>query len=323
MPVQNTLRGVRLLALGTCLGSIALLAACNSSGTAVACTAESAQQPVVDIVKNELEKRVSRALRREGGASSSSKIRAAIAELTIGLEDIRTSKVDPNSTKRFCAGTLGIRFPTKTLADADDARQAADLNSVSDMADAADVERNADRFSTDIEFNVQPTDAGDKVFAETESGNNMFEFAAELLSSSLLRAATEDSRRAEQQVTEQAAVEQNAAVAEQRNANLASVRAENQLATQTINAVWKGIPAGMRGRLLPLQRAWVRKKTADCRVEAAAASTDPTDRESARLACDTRLTGERVGYLNQFRGEEPVTPPPEELFEDDTMMNQM
>lgn len=279
------------------------LAACGK-GKAVQCTAASAQAPVVDIVKEHLEHSVSRALRGNNAGGSLSKIRAAIAQLVVTIEDIRTSKEDPNSTKRFCTGTLRIRFPADALADADRAREAANLNSVSDLADSSDVERHADSFTSTIEFNVQPTDDGSKVFAETESGNNMFDFASELLSSSLMRAAVEDQQRQQQAAADQATADQNAALAEQRDANLSAAKTENQLAVQTINAVWKALSPGTRSQLMPLQRAWVRKKTADCAVEAASASTDPTDRETARLQCDTRAENERVNYLNGMRGSD-------------------
>lgn len=275
----------------------------------VQCTADSAQTPVVDIIKEQLEASIAKDMRgaNNGRVASLSKIRAAIAQLAISIEDIRTSKVDPNSTKRFCAGTLRVRFPSDTLADADKARSAAGLNSVSDLADNSDVERHAESFTTSIEFNVQPTDDGSKVFAETESGNNLFRFATELLASALMRGAVEDSQREAQQAAQQQSAEQDAAASEQRNANLASARTENQLATQTVAAVWRAIPGDTRTRLLPLQRAWIRKKNADCAVEAASASTDATEREAARLVCDTRLTQERINALSEFRGEEPPT----------------
>ena len=138
-------------------------AACNAMGNEVQCTADSAQAPVVDIVKEQLEKLISSKVRSEDGARqvSLSKIRAAIGQLVIQIEDIRTSKEDPNSTKRFCSGTLKLRFPTDTLSDADRAREAAGLNDVTTLADNSDIERQADSFTTAVEFNVQPTDDGE------------------------------------------------------------------------------------------------------------------------------------------------------------------
>lgn len=293
----------RLLKLLALLWLATMLPACQRQ--AVQCTAASAQEPVVGIVKDQLERAVSTAVRKDDGARavSLSKIRAAIAQLVIGIDDIRTSKEDPNSTKRFCTGTLKIRFPGDTLSDADSARANNGLGSVSDLADSNDIERHADSFTAAIEFNVQPTDAGDKVFAETESGNNMFSFAAQVLASGLMNASIADAKHAQQQAADQQAANQNAALGEQRNANLASAKTDNQLAVQTIAAVWKSLAPATRARLLPLQKAWIRKKDADCQVEAASASTDPTDMEVAKLACDTRAEQERTSWLQPYRGE--------------------
>jgi uncharacterized protein YecT (DUF1311 family) len=72
----------------------------------------------------------------------------------------------------------------------------------------------------------------------------------------------------------------------QHQADLAAAKTDNQLATQTIGATWKAIPDGVRHQLPPAQRAWIAKKTADCRVEAASSSTNPQEQEIARLGCD-------------------------------------
>lgn len=289
----------------TPIGLLFVLGACERQP--VACTAESAQEPVIAIVKEQLEKLVSDKVRQDDGvrAVGLSKIRAAIGQLAIAVEDIRTSKEDPNSTKRFCAGTIKIRFPSDALADAEKAREAAGGNTVSDLADANDVERHADSFTTPIDFNVQPTDDGNKVFAETESGNNMFGFAAEVVASGLMRASLEDAKRQVQQAADQHTAAESAALAAQRDANLMSARTDNQLATQTIAATWKALGPAVRDRLLPVQRAWIRKKDADCRVEAASSSTDPTEQEVARVNCDTRVTSERIEWLGPYRNEVP------------------
>lgn len=133
-------------------------------------------------------------------------------------------------------------MPADVLTDADRARQAVNLITVTDLADGNDVVRKADSFTTAIEFNVQPIDDGSKVFAETESGDNMFSVTAELLSSSLMRAAVEDQQRQQQTAADQATDEQNALLTEQRDANVAAARTADQFAVQTINAVWKALP---------------------------------------------------------------------------------
>lgn len=306
------------------VGSALALQSC-STATPVACTADSAQEPVVEIVKQQLEKLMAAKTKRDNGtqAVGYSKIRAAIGQLVISIADIRTSKTDPNSTKRFCTGNLKIRFLADVLNGAEQARSAAGSNSISDLADSSDVERNADNFSTSVDFNVQPTDDGKKVFAEIESGNSMFGFAAEVLASELLRASIEGAKRDQQQAVDQQAAAQGAALVEQRNATLAAAKTENQLAMQTVAAAWKGLQPSTRGRLLPLQRAWIRKKDADCAVEAAAASIEPTEKETARLTCDTRITKDRIGLLANYREENVTTGPEAEPTNEGSLLPKM
>ncbi len=223
------------------------LSACNKKA-AVECTAGSAQEQVVGIVKEQLEKLIAKRAQGPDGNSqtSLSKIRALIGQLQITIDDIRTSKEDPSSTKRFCTGTLAITVPAEAIADAETARQIAQLSTVDQLADQSDVKRSANKFTTDLEFNIQPTDDGTKVFAQTESGKNMLDFSAEVLASSLLKSVVADANRQAQQQQQQQQAAETAALTEQRAANLNAAKAENQLSIQTVNAVWQTLSSGGR-----------------------------------------------------------------------------
>ncbi len=282
------------------------LAGCGK--TEIQCADELAKAPVVDLVKEQLEKVVADQVTSDDASAAGSigpgKIRAAIAKLTIAIEDIRTSKEDPNSTKRSCAGTLKIRFPVDILNNANKARAAMGMNSVADLADASDVEHEADSYSTSLSFSIQPTDDGKKVFAETDSQNPIMGFAAAVLAHDLLHPVIEGFQRQQQQVEQQQQAESEAALAEQRKANLELAQTENKLAIQVIGAVWQSLPADARDQLLPLQRAWIKKKTADCRVESAGTSTEPTEIETARLNCEARENQSRTNWLRQYQTSE-------------------
>lgn len=151
------------------------------------------------------------------------------------------------------------------------------------------------------DYDVQPTDTGDKVFAETETKSPIMTVASEIVASALLHNALQRAAAQAHQDQQAQQAQQNAALAEQKSADLNSAKTDDQLATQSILAVWKAIPAPTRSQLLPQQRAWARKKDADCHVTAASASTDPTDMEVARLKCDTSSTQERISFLEQYR----------------------
>ena len=278
----------------------------------VECSSSLASSTTIDVLKKALEKETfSKTSAGENSESvSKSSIRAAIAQIAFSFEDVRTTRQDPNSTKRFCQGTLKIRFPADDLSNADEARSAAGLGTVTRLADANDVDREADTFSAKVDYDVQPTDSGDKVFAETDAKTAIMNVASEVLASALLHNVIQQAAATEQQEQQAQTAQQNAALAEQKAANLNSAKTDNQLATQSILAVWRSIPAATRTQLLAQQRAWARKKDADCRVEAASASTDASEMEVARLNCDTRTTQERINSLQPFRDQGTV--PPEE-----------
>lgn len=296
---------IRTLAL-----SVPALIALSGCGplTPVGCTNDIAQSTLISVIRDALEAGIADELHDAGGgrAISRSSIRAALADVVIKLDDIRTAKEDPNSSRRFCTATLVMRFPGDTVADADAARRAVGETSVADLAANNDIERAADRYSADIEFNVQPTDDGEKVFAETDRSTAMIEFAKEVVGASLLRSKLETAKRAaDQAVADQTAAE-TAALTEQRIAGLEAAKVDNQLAWQTIRAAWGALDGATRKQLQPVQTAWTRKADADCRVEAAAAAIDPNEREAARLVCSTRLMQERIGWLNGMRHDDPA-----------------
>lgn len=284
----------------------------------VECSSSEAVSTTIDLLKEALAKQTfSKASGTENAqAVSKSSIRAAIAQIVFTLQDVRTTRKDPNSTKRFCEGTLKIRFPAEDLTNADDARSAAGLGTVTQLADANDVDREADTFSAKADYDVQPTDTGDKLFSETETKSPIMNVASEVLASSLLHNVLQQAAAVQQQQQQTQQAQENAALAEQKAANLNSAKTDNQLAQQSILAVWRAIPPATRAQLLPQQRAWVRKKDADCRVEAASASTDPTDMEVARLNCDTRTTQERINLLQPYREQTPESIPQEQPSDD-------
>lgn len=270
----------------------AVFAGSGCTQSAVDCGAADAMQPLVEILKSDVEEQVTEQIRSANRSDvvSRSNIRASISQVSFLVEDVRTSKEDPNSTKRFCTGVLRVKFPVRTIDDAEAARSSAELGGLTQLADDNAIDRQANSFLAELEYSVQPTDEGDKVFAETETRTPVLQLAAEVLSSALLRTVLEQGARAQEQ-----------AMVEQQSASLDSAKIDNQLAAQTILATWRALPDGVRSQYLPAQRAWSRKKDADCRVEAAGVSTDPAAVETARLTCDTRATQDRTAWLDQIR----------------------
>jgi len=282
---------------------VALLAGCSAlKGPAVGCTTEQATATALSVVSEQIEKAMRRSLKRDDGTAvaSTAKVRATLKQLKISVEDIRTSKEDPNSTKKFCTGTLTVIVPDEAIRDAEKAREVVGQNTVEELADQQSVERSANRFTTDISYNVQPTDNGDKVYAEIEDGDNIYSFFSQLLSSHLARKVVENAQAEEQQAIATQQREDEAAAQEQKAATFEEARAQNKLAEQTINEVWAAIPSDSRSSLLEIQRAWIKRKSADCKIQAASESTDNQDRKSAQLRCEARMNYERANELRRY-----------------------
>ena len=282
------------------IGLLLSTAACSDLvGNASSCSGADASAVTLDIVRDEII-RLASINEDDAPALSKSKIRASVKQLGLSLVDVRTTKDDPNSTKQFCTGRVKLVAPTEMLSDANETRQMAGLNSIEELADNANVEAQANSFLADLDFNVQPTDDGQKIYSQVENGDEAIGFFAELVKDHLLKSAMAD-RKAELDRIE---AEQVAAANEQQAADFEQAQAENKMAIDTINAVWKAIPQDSRTRILDSQRAWQRQKDISCRVEASTDATTEHDLAIAKLRCDTREQQARAQALRQFAMQE-------------------
>lgn len=297
------IRGATFLAL------IVMTALGGCSPQAADCGAAQSIASVVPLIQERVQERTRQRIRSADASrnASLSRVRAVVTQAALTIIDIRTTQSDPNSTRRFCVGRLKATIPAQVLQEAERGRQAANAGTISELADGADIDRNADAFTMDIEYSVQPTDDGGRIYAEVENSDTYVNFLADVFASYLMRPAIERARQeqdraaAEQQRLQQAQQrEQETALAEQRAATLDQARSELRLSEQNINAVWGAIPQDVRRQLLEMQRAWNRRKGADCRIESAGVSTDTQEREAARFRCETRMNNERSNFLRQY-----------------------
>ena len=271
------------------------------------CSTDAAKSVIIGMIKDDVQKLAGKMLNgddanREGAITPSS-IRATIGKLVFSISDIRTVKNDTESTSKECKGSIEVKIPVDVINDANAARQTLSKNDVRAFADVSGLKVNVDKFTAELTYKVQPTDDGAKIHGETESGTPFINFVSEVVANQLASSVIQQAQLKMKQAVDQQAAEQNAATQSQRQAGLQYAQAEYKLAVQTINAVWQAIDQDARSQMLPLQKAWVKKADADCRVEAAAASIDPTEVETARLTCLTRENKSRSDYLRQYLTE--------------------
>jgi uncharacterized protein YecT (DUF1311 family) len=278
----------------------ALLSGCGVAGAD--CASEASQEVILSILREQVGKAAEADLEAEDGTrlAGSSRIGATVAELKMTIEDIRTTKKDPDSTKRFCAGTARIVASLTMIQDADQTRKLLDMGDVDSLFEQAGLKRSADALSFDIEYSVQPTDKRDKIYGEVEGAGFQLTALGQLVGAHLARREIEGATQAKAAQDAAAAAETARQVQAAQQADLDLSAAENKLAAQKINALWRALPDDTRSQLLELQRAWVRKKAADCDIEAAGASAEAVPREAARLRCDTRMTLARFDELQSL-----------------------
>ena len=291
------MRGIILLALAAIS-----LSGCDK--VANQCSTDDAKSVITDLIKDDVQKLAGKMLNGNDpngeGAIAPSTIRATINKLVFSISDIRTVKNDTESTSKDCKGSIEVKIPVEIINDANAARQNLSKNDVRSFADVSGLKVNVDKFTVELAYKVQPTDDGKKIHGETEVGTPFISFVSEVVANQLASAVIQQAQMKQKQDEEQQAAQQNAATEDQRKAGLQYAQAEYKLAIQTINAVWQSVDQDVRSQMLPLQKAWVKKTDADCRVEAAGASIDPTEIETGRLTCLARENKSRADYLRQY-----------------------
>ena len=282
------MKTVRLIALASC-NQIGTVECNNTDGQAVISSLLSDQ--IIQATRDQLGTAASEPLTNEA------KIRATVAQIKILIEDIRTTKKDEASTKRGCAATVKLVLPLNMIADAEKFHTNNQLQSISSLTDAVGLQRSADSYTHQLTYSVQPTDDKKKVYGEVEAFGPVANALGEIIAAHMVLPMQEASQQTEAAAAQaqQALLDQQTQAQSQADLELAT--AENKLAIQAYSEVWKSLPDPVRAQNVEIQRAWAKKKTADCNIKAAETSTDPLIKEAARLRCETEQTQGRVEEL--------------------------
>ncbi|NPT33854.1 lysozyme inhibitor LprI family protein [Paraburkholderia xenovorans] len=287
---------------------VASLAACSQKPE-VACNGDDAKSVVTSILKDALVKQITSDF---AGPNSNVQvnvdgalIRATVDKIGITLDDVLTTKSDPNSTKKFCSATMRLAVPADVVSNADAARSMLSLNSSHQGALQAGVDFDANTVKASLEYGVQPTDDGKKIYGSTEGNNAALTFASTLVEESFVKTALER-QKAEQAKQEQ----QKALQAQQQQAEIAQAQAADneaalqkaqsdmKMANDAINVVWNAGSKEWRQALLPEQRLWLAQRENDCKIKALDSGTpDTTAFQTNKLNCQVQMTVDRTQAL--------------------------
>lgn len=303
-----------------------------ASGTLVSCDkAKSLTKKSVDcndpiatdLVKSMVQKNILSAtkeyLQDAQSATDSSIIRATVNQLKIAISDVRTSKKDPESTKNFCVGTLKVSMNSDLVSTADFVRKYYGQQPVKESAFQQDLELDANTISYNLEYAVQPTDDGEKVFADLQNGQELQSFIANVVvdasqKNSVQSQKAQDVKTIDDANAQTAVANLNASVvaataaanaATEASSNLAAIAAEQQKVKaqmdykrKEFNKLWNSASEEARNSLEANQKQWVEDRDSTCISEAQQA--DPERQEITRMQCITRLLGERYYEVKKY-----------------------
>lgn len=314
----------RIAHFGLLLAALALpLSGCDKARSLIGdasgpnCNSEDSKTLVRDLLQQQLNEQGMAQLRnliQQGETNpGASALRAAANQIQIQIDDVRTSRNDPQSSKKFCAAQLTLTLPPNLLNDANQSRQYSQSNSVQDSAVLNNLNLDGTRMRHELEYAIQPTDDGKKIYAEVSNSAALTQFVSEILVDALRKPALQASALAEQQQAQQeasaAAAEAAAAAAAaaqqsaQQQADQAAYQALQQAevqqqldtANKQMNLVWQATSRWVRSQLLADQRVWLKKRELECRLNSAEAA--PDQQELQRLRCETQVTQQRIPTL--------------------------
>ena len=196
--------------------------------------------------------------------------------------------------QKSCRARLAITVDPTLVKRAGDARTALELPNISDLTAQSAVEYDGtSKLTQEIDFSLNLADGGTKIRADLGTSFTLFDVLGELGAFNMLSGTIVKTKRDEEMREEQAQTEQQRAA-------LDMARAENRTAIKAIGAVWSAIPSETRSELATLQKAWIRKKNADCRMESLATGGSEVDIQVNQLNCDTRAQIERANWLRSY-----------------------
>lgn len=293
---------MKIIPLFIIAGSI-LLGGCdkvqNLTSGAVKCDNEAAKKLVVEsfskVVSDAATERVKSLIENENITIDMGKLRSTLQQVTFNVTNVRTNNSDPNSNKQYCVTEFIVKLPEQLVKDADAAREIYGESNVTQSAVLADLSFEMNQLKKDIDYLVQPTDSGDKVFVTLENSEALAYFVRDVAVDSLIKNARQNAVEVAKQEALQAVADQEATAKEYQSVLVDEAKAKVDAANENLNLVWNATTKEIRDQLLDEQRIWLKKRELECKLE----STNVDNSEVARLNCEATMTNQRVNELRQ------------------------
>lgn len=291
---------LKLLAL---LGCMLLVSGCDKvqsiTGSSVKCDNETAKQLVVEsfskTVSDIAAERVKELIDSENVTIDMGKLRSTLQQITFNVNDIRTNNSDPNSNKQYCVTEFVVKVPDQMVKDADAARAVYDENNIAQAAVLSDLSFETNQLKKEIEYLVQPTDDGKKVYVTLENPDALAYFIRDIAVDSLVKTARQNAAEVAKQEEIKRVAEEEATAQEYQSVLISEAKTNLDKANENLNLVWNSTTKEVRSQLLDEQRLWLKKRALECKLE----STNSDNPEIYRINCETNMTTQRTSELRQ------------------------
>jgi len=168
--------------------------ACNANlfSKHVACDNQEAISLVEQVLKDDLSETLEKELKSliSDGAIKDldpAKLKLSAQSIKFTLADSRTEFIDPNSPKTTCSIDLSLVLPSDLVKKSDEARAKIDRYSTEAQANDLDVNYDNNKINLTLEYTLQPTDKGDKIFALVKNSNNINTLISDTLTYAFLK----------------------------------------------------------------------------------------------------------------------------------------
>ncbi len=156
------------------------------------CDDESANQLIHTILKDDLNKSLENELKQLISARNIKDLDPAKLKLTAQniqflTTDSRTDFIDPNSTKTQCSIDLNISIPSDLVKKSNEARSKVDVQNVESQANELGINFTNNKVDLILEYVLQPSDSGEKVFAVLKNTQNINTLVADTLTYAFLK----------------------------------------------------------------------------------------------------------------------------------------
>lgn len=269
------------------------------AGGSVKCDDENAKQLVVEgfskTVSDIASKRVKELIDTENVTIDMGKLRSTLQQITFNVNDVRTNNSDPNSKKQYCVTEFVVKVPDQMVKDADAARAVYDENNIAQAAVLSDLSFEVNQLKKEIEYLVQPTDDGKKVYVTLENPDALAYFVRDIAVDSLVKTARQNAAEVAKQDEIKRVAEEEAAAQEYQSVLISEAKTNLDKANENLNLVWNSTTKEVRSRLLDEQKIWLKKRELECKLE----SSNSDNPEVYRINCETNMTTQRTSELRQ------------------------